>query len=189
MRPGYQNQVPDLTGVRVMKRVLALIGRESSIRPDLMRRRVAEVQRIDKEILRISKVIQSKVSESATTLPELPGVGALTAARIIGEVGDIRKFKSKAAFGHITGTAPIPASSGTVVRYRLNRAGNRRLNHALHYMALTQARIHPPAKEYVERKVSEGKSKREAIRCLKRQLANVVYRQMMADAQRAQLAT
>jgi transposase len=187
MRPGYQKLIPDLTGVRVMKKVVALIGRDRSTRADLMRHRVAEVQRIDKEVLRISKVIQAKVAESATTLTELPGVGALTAARIIGEVGDIRKFKSKAAFGHITGTAPIPASSGTVVRYRLNRAGNRRLNHALHYMALTQVRIHPDAKEYVERKISEGKSKREALRCLKRHLANVVYRQMMADAQRPQL--
>lgn len=134
-------------------------------------------------------MIQAKVDESETTLIQLPGIGALTAARIIGEVGDIRKFKSKAAFGHITGTAPIPASSGTVVRFRLNRAGNRRLNHALHYMALTQARIHPKAKEYVDRKVSEEKSKREAIRCLKRQLANVVYRQMMADAERPQSGT
>ncbi|MDQ4145019.1 MAG: transposase [Actinomycetota bacterium] len=100
-------------------------------------------------------------------------------------MGDIRKFKSKAAFGHITGTAPIPASSGAVVRYPLNRAGNRRLNHALHFIALTQARIHPAAKEYVGRKSSEGKWKREAMRCLKRQLANVVYRQMKADAQTA----
>ena len=188
MKPGYEKNIPDLTGKRILKKVIELIAKEEGIRAELMRDRVAEVQRIDQEILRITKVVEAKVAESETSLTELPGVGALTAARIIGEVGDITKFKSKAAFGHITGTAPIPASSGTVVRYRLNRAGNRRLNHAIHFMAITQLRIHPDAKDYILKKVSEGKSKREAIRCLKRHLANVIYRKMMSDAERLKMA-
>jgi transposase len=75
-----------------------------------------------------------------------------------------------------------------MVRYRLSRAGNRRLNHALHYMALTQFRVHPDAQEYIARRRAEGKSFREAIRCLKRHLANVVYRKMMADARRLDIA-
>jgi transposase len=79
------------------------------------------------------------------------------------------------------GVAPIPASSGETCRYRLNRGGNRRLNRALHIVALTQVRCHPPARALVERKPAEGKAWWEAMRCLKRHLADVVYRAMMRD--------
>jgi hypothetical protein len=82
----------------------------------------------------------------------------------------------------MNGTAPIPASSGQTARHRLNRGGNRRLNHALHMMALTQARMDPRARAYVERRCAEGKTRRDAVRALKRHLSDVVYRQLRADA-------
>jgi hypothetical protein len=82
----------------------------------------------------------------------------------------------------MNGTAPTPASSGQTQRHRLNRGGNRRLNHALHMMALTQARMDPRARAYVERRRSEGRSKRDAVRALKRRLSDVVYQQLRADA-------
>lgn len=88
----------------------------------------------------------------------------------------------------LTGTAPLQASSGATSRHRLNRSGNRQLNHALHYMALVQYRSHPAAYAYIERKRAEGKSFKEAMRCLKRHLAKIVYRRMMADAARLQIA-
>ena len=98
------------------------------------------------------------------------------------EVGDIDRIASKARFARMNGTAPIPASSGQTNRHRLNVGGNRRLNHALHMMALTQARMDPRARAYVERRRAEGRTRRDAIRALKRHLSDVVYQQLRADA-------
>jgi transposase len=107
------------------------------------------------------------------------------AAKFLGEVGDIGRFPTKARFAAHNGTAPIEASSGQVVRHRLSRAGNRRLNHALYLMAIVQLR-HPTAGQtYYRRKIAEGKSPKEALRCLKRRLSDVVYRCMVADQQRS----
>ena len=81
----------------------------------------------------------------------------------------------------MTGTAPLPASSGTTTRHRLNRGGNRKLNHALHLIAINRCRLDPETKTYVARRLAEGKTKREVLRCLKRHLASVIFRQLMAD--------
>ena len=110
------------------------------------------------------------------------GVAAITAAKIMGETGDPRRFRTSPAFAAMSGTAPIPASSGQTSRHRLNRGGNRQLNRALHTIALTQSRTDERAKAYMDRRMGEGKSWREALRCLKRHLANVVLRTMLADA-------
>ena len=117
-----------------------------------------------------------------TGLPEFVGIGYLIAARIIGEVGDIGRIASKACFARMNGTAPIPASSGQTQRHRLNKGGNRRFNHSLHMMALTQARMDPRARAYVERRRAEGRTNRDAIRALKRHLSDVVYQQLRRDA-------
>ena len=109
------------------------------------------------------------------------GVGPIVAARILGETRGIRRFRSAAAFAAHSGTAPVPASSGRVQRHRLNRGGNRQLNRALYTIAMVQARWDPSARAYLDRKISEGKSATEALRCLKRHLANVVYRALTAD--------
>ena len=93
---------------------------------------------------------------------------------------------AKAAFGRLTGTAPIPASSGRIVRYRLNRGGNRKLNYAIHFVAVTRCRLDPETQAFMARKQAEGKSKKEAMRCLKRHLANGIYRAMVADSRRLQ---
>jgi len=88
----------------------------------------------------------------------------------------------------LSGTAPLSASSGQTHRHRLNRGGNRQLNWALHYVALVRCRITPAAQAYMARQREAGKSHKEAMRCLKRHLSNVVYRQLRADAERADLA-
>lgn len=103
------------------------------------------------------------------------------AARILGEVGDVRRIRSKAAFAQMAGTAPLPASSGQTTRHRLNRGGNRQLNFALHYLALVRYRTDSETRAYVDRRRAEGKSFKEAMRCLKRHLSNVVYRRMVLD--------
>ena len=121
---------------------------------------------------------------SGSGLPRLVGISHLSAARIIGEVGDINRIATKARFARLNGTAPIPASSGQTKRHRLDKGGNRRLNHSLHMMALTQARMDPRARAYVERRRAEGRSYRDAVRALKRHLSDVVYQQLRSDAGR-----
>jgi transposase len=109
------------------------------------------------------------------------GIGPILAAKLLGEVGDVRRFATKQRFAAHNGTAPVEASSGEVIRHRLSRAGNRKLNHALHLIAIVQIR-HPTAGQaYYRRKLAEGKSRKEALRCLKRRLSDAVYRQLLTD--------
>ena len=108
-------------------------------------------------------------------LLELAGCGPLSAAKLLCEIGPIDRFPSDAQLARHAGVAPLDASSGKHQRHRLDRGGNRQLNCALHRIAVTQGRVHAPARAYLERKQNEGKTRREAIRCLKRQLARTVY--------------
>ena len=130
---------------------------------------------LEAEILR-------RVSALAPRLLELAGVGGLTAAKILAEVADVRRFRSKDAFARHNGTAPLPVWSGNQVRHRLSRTGNRQLNAAIHRMAVTQQRCHDDARAYVARRMANGNTKTEAVRALKRKLSDVVYRTLLADA-------
>ena len=105
----------------------------------------------------------------------------MLAATFLGEVGDIGRSPSKHHFAAHTGTAPLEASSGQVVRHRLSRAGDRTLNHALYMMAMVQVRRPSAGQTYYRRKLAEGKSPKEALRCLKRRLSDAVYRCLLAD--------
>ena len=105
----------------------------------------------------------------------------MTAAKLLAEIGPIERFQTDAQLARHGGVAPLEASSGRVRRHRLDRGGNRQLNCALHRIAVTQARVHPAARAYLERKQAEGKSRREAIRCLKRQLVRVVFNTLKAN--------
>jgi transposase len=126
----------------------------------------------------LEREISSLVKTHAPKLHEIPGCGELTAAKIIAETAQVDRFPTEGHFARYAGVAPIPASSGATHRHRFNRRGNRQLNTALHRMAVTQLRIHEPAKAYVARKRSEGLSKTEAIRALKRHLSRVVFKTM-----------
>lgn len=121
----------------------------------------------------------------APTLLAVPGVGALSAAKIVAEVADVRRFRSKDCFARYNGTAPLPVWSGNRERHRLSRTGNRQLNAAIHRITITQMRIHDDAKSYLERRIGMGNTKTEAIRALKRKLSDVVYRALLADAEKA----
>lgn len=144
--------------------------------------RISEVRQLDRGIKKAVNDIEAAVRASGTTLTQLHGVGALTAGKILGRVGNITRFRSAAAFASYTGTAPIEVSSGDVIRHRLSRAGDRQLNFCLHVMALTQIRQNTPGRTYYLRKRSEGKGHKEAMRCLKRRLSDSVYRQLIRDA-------
>ena len=122
---------------------------------------------------------------SKSSLTDIYGVGPVVAALILGHTGDVRRFATRHQFASYNGSAPIEASSGPKRRHRLNPRGNRQLNHALHIAAICQLRFDTPGRAYYLRKVEEGKTKKEAIRALKRRLSDVVYRQLLVDAARA----
>src|SRR6266511_3325931 len=126
--------------------------------------------------------LQTRTEQRAPRLLALPGCGPLSAAKLLGELGPIERFDTDAQLARHAGVAPLEASSGKHQRHRLDRGGNRQLNCALHRIAITQARVHPPARAYLERKQSEGKSRREALRCLKRQLARTAYTTLKTES-------
>jgi transposase len=160
---------------------MALLRGDRSVRADLIRERIGEIRRVTENIAAVQKQIAMKVTESGTTLTQLHGIGFLMAAKILGEVGDLARLRSKGSFAMLTGTAPIEASSGRTKRHRLNRGGNRQLNYALHMMAIARCRGDDDTKTYMARLRAEGKSEKEAMRCLKRQLSNVVFRQLLGE--------
>jgi len=172
--PGYQHQAARLVG----RRALALVRRHLARRPELQarlaRERLARLQRLSAEVDALEREIAGRVV--GHPLLGLPGVGPLVAAKLLGEIGDARRFASADAFAAFAGVAPIPASSGQLQRVRLNRGGNRQINRALFTIALVQSTHHPEARAFMARKRAEGKSWREALRCLKRHLARRVYR-------------
>jgi transposase len=180
--PGYQVQIKNLVSKRYLSRAQHLLADNSLTRAGLARRRLQDLRRLDLEMAELKLEITRLVEASGTKLTAITGISSLVAARILGEAGDVRRFASKNQFASATGTAPVPASSGSVRRHRLNRGGNRRLNRAIHTIAMVQAQIDPRGRAYVERRRAEGKSWREALRCLKRHLSNVIYRELMAEA-------
>ena len=115
-------------------------------------------------------------------LLERPGIGTITAAQFLISWSHSGRIRNEAAFAALAGAAPIPASSGTITRHRLNRAGGRQLNRALHTVALSRLPIHEPTKAYADRRTAEGKSAREIMRCLKRAIAREVFRLMTHHA-------
>ena len=123
----------------------------------------------------LERELAALVYAKAPALLELPGCGVLSAARVVAECGDARRFDSDAKLARLAGVAPIPASSGKRRRHRLHRGGNRKLNCAIHRIAVAQGRVHGPARDYLTRKQAEGKTRLEALRCLKRQLVRRVW--------------
>ncbi len=146
---------------------------------------VRDVRALDRKVASLDECIREEVGASGTTLPEVFGVGSILAAKIVGIVGDVGRFANKEHFASYAGVAPIEASSGEVVRHKVSLAGNRRLNQAMHMIAVCQARSDPRGKAYYRKKLAEGKSRREAMRCLKRRVSDVVFKALVADSTRA----
>lgn len=166
----------------------ALLRRVRPTDPVGMRRRIIvrelvdELRAIDRKIAPLDADIAWMLAEHGTTLTAICGIGNIGAATILAIAGNVTRFPSKAAFATFAGTAPIAASSGDTIRYRLNRGGNRQLNKVLHTAAKTQARIPGAGRDYYQRRRAEGKTTAEALRALKRHISNAVYRTLQADA-------
>jgi transposase len=150
-------------------------------RKRIARELLADVRRLDRQVKTASQAIRTAVREHGTTLTEVFGVGPVLAAKLLGHAGDITRFPDRDHFASYSGTAPVEASSGDVRRHRLNRGGNRRLNTALHLIAVCQIRDPSPGQAYYRRKLAEAKTPEEARRSLKRHLANVVYSHLITD--------
>ena len=175
---------PQLRGLRSAstRRSLAskLARREQTVQVSICRellQRVGEISRRERELHgEISRLVRAYCPQ----LLELPGCGELTAAKLIAEIAGAERFGSDAQLARHAGCAPLPASSGNRRRHRLSRRGNRQLNCAFHRIAVTQARVHPEARSYLDRKRAEGHSTREALRCLKRHLVRRAWQLLRA---------
>lgn len=145
---------------------------------------IVELEGIDKKIKAIKKELAALVEARDSTLMTLTGIGPSGAARLLADAGDIHRFADRDKFASWNGTAPLDASSGEQQRHRLSRAGNRRINRALHIMAVVQLRNPTEGRVYFDAKKAAGKTSMEAMRALKRRLSNVVYSRMLADQKR-----
>jgi transposase len=158
-----------------------LARRQQTIQVRIARELIGRCRSLTRSILELDRELHALTTAIAPQLLQLSGCAALTAAKLLCEIGPIDRFQSDAQLARHAGVAPLDASSGKHRRHRLDRGGNRQLNCALHRIAITQGRVHPPAQAYLERKQAEGKSRREALRCLKRQLARTVYTTLKSE--------
>jgi transposase len=176
-----RGELRGLTRAPLLKR-LATTRPENSRDPELrgtllaLRSVARRVQQLTDEERQLAREIDKLVRKLAPQLLDQPGVGTVSAAQVLLSWSHPGRLPNEAAFARLAGAAPIPASSGQTVRYRLDRSGDRKLNRALHLILLTRKRLHPPTIDYIERRMSEGKTRREATRCLKRYLARNLYR-------------
>jgi transposase len=173
-----------------LERIGRRLGRlEQTAQARISRELLARCCQLTRRINELERELELVLETEAGELLELVGCGPLTAAKLVGEVAGIHRFAGDAKLAKHSGAAPLPASSGEKQRHRLNRTGNRQLNCALHRIAVTQARMHAPARAYLARKEAEGKSRREALRCLKRHLARSVYHSLRAMERRKMRST
>jgi transposase len=179
---------PELRGLRAQstRRSLAhrLARREQTVQVSICRELLGRISAITRRERELEAEIGRLVRAYCPQLLELPGCGGLTAAKLVGEIAGAERFSSDAKLARHSGCAPLPASSGQSRRQRLSRRGNRELNCAFHRIAVTQARIDPDARSYLDRKRSEGQSTREALRCLKRHLVRRTWQLLRARPER-----
>jgi len=176
-----RSELRPLTRARLLQRLAATRPdgrRDPELRGSMLAlrsiaRRVLQLTAEERELAREIETLTRKL---APQLLAQPGVGPLAAAQVLISWSHRGRIRSEAAFARLAGCAPIPASSGQTVRYRLDRGGDRRLNRALHMILVTRRRAHAPTIAYINRRIQEGKSRREATRCLKRYLARNLYR-------------
>jgi len=177
MWPELEIPLGQLDGARWLERVGRRLARAPQhARVRVCRRLVASIRQRTREIRALQRELAGLVADYAPQLLAEPGCGPLTAAKLIAETAGAQRFRTDAQFARMAGVAPIPASSGRKDRYRLDRGGNRQLNLALHRFAVNRARLHPATAHYLQRKQQQGKTRMDALRCLKRHLARLIWK-------------
>jgi transposase len=181
---GVSKSITAARAARILEEAEPL-GAAGAARWVLAEQFLTDLRRIDTQRRDVQKKLAAAVQASGTTVTEIFGAGPAVAAAVLGDVGDISRFASPDSFAAYNGTAPVEVSSGNRVIHRLSLRGNRRMNHAIHMAAVTQIRYqHSKGRVYYEKKMAEGKTSKEALRALKRQVSDALYKQMKADARR-----
>jgi transposase len=170
--PGWQDRV-----ARRLSRA------EQTARVRIARDELRRIRELTRSTAALEAELAPLIAQLAPGLLAERGCGVLTAAKLIGEIAGISRFATDAKLARTAGSAPIPASSGRTDRHRLDRGGNRQLNCALHRLAISKARLDPETAAYLARKQAEGKTRREALRCLKRHLARRIWRLLQPPAE------
>ncbi len=182
LRPGGMTQRLSADKASRMLRGMRNLDPISEQRRMMARTHLADIRRLDREIKTNKVLISKAVATSGTTVTDVYGVGPIVAAFLIGYTGDIGRFASAGHYAAYNGTAPIEYSSGGKKRHRLSMRGNRKLNHAIHMAAITQIRHSDTrGRIYHDKKQAEGKTKKEALRALKRRVSNAVYQRLITD--------
>jgi len=180
--PGGASRALTATRAKVLLASVRPRDEVGKVRKALVLDQVADLVAIDKRIKDIIAQIKSAVAATATTVTQVRGVGPVVAAIVIGEVRVVSRFPTKHHFASYNGSAPTTWGSAGDARPCVNLRGNRRLNHALHIAAITQLRYDCEGRRYYLRKIAEGKTPKEARRCLKRRISDAIYHQLVADA-------
>jgi transposase len=178
-----RERVGEGTGKQLERRILSMRARananvEERVAFAVMRDLAAHSRKLASDAQRYESELTDLIRSLDATLLDEPGIGPISAAKLL--ACDPTRFKTEAAFARCNGTAPIPASSGKTVRHRLNRGGDRQANNAIHTIAIIRAKHQPETRAYLERRISEGKTKREALRSLKRHLSRELYNRLSA---------
>jgi transposase len=180
--PGWDPRPRSLSAARnlaaVAARLAGMEGMVAAIAADI----TARIGALSAGIKELERQIGARVRVLAPALLAVTGVAELTAAKIVAETAGIDRFRSKDAYARHNGTAPLPVWSGNRTRHRLSRTGNRQLNCAIHRIAITQKRCHPPARAYLQRRTAHGDAPAQALRALKRRLSDTIYRALLADS-------
>jgi transposase len=184
--PGGVSKAISAAGAARLLESIASAGAVEAARCELAAAFLEDLRGVDARIRETRKKLAFAVAAAGTSLTGLFGVGPVIAAAVIGDVRDVSRFPGRDHFAAYNGTAPIEVSSGPRKVYRLSRRGNRRLNHAIHMVAVTQiGHRHSEGRAYYDKKLTEGKTPKEALRALKRQISNAIFACLQADARRA----
>jgi transposase len=187
--PGRAPKPASLRLAKHRRRLGDWLDNQPGLVAEIARDELADINRLTEQINTLAQRIGERVRAIAPALLAMPGCGELTAAKIIGETAGVERFKHEAAFARHSGVAPIPVWSGnTAGRVRMTRSGNRQLNAALHRIAITQIRLDGLGQTYYRKRLATGDSNPEALRCLKRRLARVVFNRLKTDHQPAAAA-
>jgi transposase len=187
--PGWDPGPRTLTRKKTITAIQARLDGQAGMVARLAAELVTRIAALTSDVNSLEREIAVLIRQAAPSLLALPGVGDLTAAKIVGETAGAARFKSRAAYARHNGTAPLPVWSANQTRHRLSRTGNRQLNCAIHRVAVTQIRCYPKAQAYLESRLTGGDTRPEALRALKRKLSDKIYQALLADAAGTATAT
>jgi transposase len=182
---GHSKEISAAQAAKILDQ-LAPSGAVALARAELAAEFLQDIRHLDAQLRDTKKKLAAAVRASGTTLTEIFGVGPVIAGTVVGDVADVSRFPSRDHFASYNGTAPVEVSSGNRKIHRLSLRGNRRVNHAIHMAAITQIRHrHSEGRAYYDKKLAEGKTHKEALRCLKRQISDAIFARLRIDARTA----